>query len=456
MFVEEDILHDLKFDEHTQEKLDEINYYYKTWFGIVKQQKTYIIDAYAGTGYNEIKGENRKKSLGSALLAVDLYKLDSFDNLSLKLINIKREEIDTLEKNIKNYIKNAKIKQDVLNRIDIINADWSEVIEDIIIQTKDGIRLFLLDPYGAKSLAWKDVIHIGQESINKFGYKESGTEILINWAWHTVRRLLGKYYKSKREAEIDHYTEVDNLDTFFGRFNWKQVANKYLDTIFTKKEKDIEKINQLKNELVKGYALNLFDFFRYICIHPVYARLQTSHKLYKERGEIVYYLIFVSNYYDAPKIIATKFREYINKEVYLPKSQSSLDNFIQIKKTSDRSVKKRITINDKIKNLENKLKKRLTTKQKNIIKQFYKRKSQDYGYFEFILSKEIKCDKNNKEFQLLLDLGILSKRQKEFRASVGSGEYYYLDHNMLVNRDNYLYFNENIFKFLNGKLKQVK
>ncbi len=456
MIFEVDILQDLKFDEHTQEKLDAINYYYKTWYGIVRQQKTYIIDAYAGTGYNEIKGENNKKSLGSALLAVDLYKIDGLNNLYLKLINIKSEEINTLEKNIKDYIRDTKIKKDAIKRIDIINSDWSEVIEDIINQTKDGIRLFLLDPYGAKSLAWKDVIQIAKECKNKFGYKESGTEILINWAWHTVRRLLGKYYKSKREVEIDHYTEVDNLDTFFGPFNWKQVANKYPNTIFTKKEKDIEKINQLKNELVKGYALNLFKFFRYICIHPVHSRKQTSHKLYKERGEIIYYLIFVSNYYDAPKIIATKFREYINKEVYLPKSQSSLDKFVQIKKTSDKPIKKRITINDKIKNLENKLKRRLTTKQKNIIKKFYDKKSQDYGYFEFILSKEIGCEKTDKEFQLLIDLKIISTRQKKFRTSAGSGIYYYLDHNILVNRDNYLYFNENIFKFLNGKLKQVK
>lgn len=445
---------DLKFEEHTQEKLDEINYYYKTWFGIVKQQKTYIIDAYAGTGYNEIKGEKNKKSLGSALLAVDLYRLDSLDNLYLKLININSEEIDILEKNIRDFIKNTKIKQDIIKRIEVINDDWSKVIEDIINQTKDGIRLFLLDPYGAKSLSWKDVIQIAKEGKSKFGYKESGTEILINWAWHTVRRLLGKYYKSKREAEINHYTEVDNLDTLFGPFNWKQVANRYPDTIFT--EKDIEKINQLKNELVLGYSLNLFEFFRYICIHPVYARVQTSRKQYKERGEIVYYLIFASNYYDAPKIIATKFREYINKEVYLPKSQPSLEKFIPIKKTSNKPIKKRITINDKIKNLENKLKRTLTLKQKNIIKQFYKRKSQDYGYFEFYLLKEIGCEKKNKEFQILIDLGIISMRQKEFRTSEGSGEYYYLDQIMLVNRENYLYFNKKIYKFLNGRLKQVK
>ena len=78
-----------------QEKLEELNYYYKTWFKIVKSQKAYIIDGFAGTGYVEIEGNN-KLIPGSALLAVDLLKKDTNNNLNLLFTNIDRNECDTL------------------------------------------------------------------------------------------------------------------------------------------------------------------------------------------------------------------------------------------------------------------------------------------------------------------------------------------------------------------------
>ena len=98
----------IKFPGHTQEKLDGINYYYKTWFKIVKGQKAYIIDAFSGTGYVEIEGDD-KIVRGSALLAVDLLKKDDNHNLKLNFINIQREECNYLRSNISDYISKNKI-----------------------------------------------------------------------------------------------------------------------------------------------------------------------------------------------------------------------------------------------------------------------------------------------------------------------------------------------------------
>ncbi len=99
---------DLRFPHHSKEKLEELNYYYKVWFGIVKLQKCYIIDAYAGTGYVTIK-ESEERILGSALLAVDLFKNDIQKNLDVVLININPVECKTLRNNIETYLLENKI-----------------------------------------------------------------------------------------------------------------------------------------------------------------------------------------------------------------------------------------------------------------------------------------------------------------------------------------------------------
>ncbi|MBD3214691.1 MAG: three-Cys-motif partner protein TcmP [Candidatus Lokiarchaeota archaeon] len=449
-------MNDLKFDEHTEEKLETINYYYKTWFGIVKRQQTNIIDAYAGTGYNEIRGKSTKRKPGSALLAVDLFRYDDLDNLNLIFINKDPQETDILRENITEYIRNSRIEPNVISRVTIYQKDWSKIIDTVIDETRDSIRLFLLDPYGAKSLPWVKVKKIAEEAKSKYGYKESGTEILINWAWHTLRRLLGKYYKSKRESTINHYTEVDNLDSFFGGDNWKNIADKYPDNIFSKEDKNPSDIRRLMEGLVFHYAKKLFEFFRYICIHPVYARIQTNHRDWKKRGEIVYYIIFASNYHDAPNIISTKFKEYITKKIYLPKTQKNLDKYLQSKKKRLNTHHQRVTINIKIRRMEEHLQKRLTNTQKRIIKSFYKRKNQDYGCYEFYLLNEIGFGKDDKEFQELMKDGIIATRQKEFRTSNGSGQYLYLKHKDLVNRQNFLFFNEKIYKFDTGELSEVE
>ena len=141
----------LKFQDHTQEKLDEINYYYKIWFKIVKRQKTYIIDTHAGTGYNIIKGTKVK---GSALLAIDLFKDDDNNNLTIYLINIDSGEYSRLTQNISEYISENNIGANIGQQIIIINKDWSEVIDEILAQTEDGIRFILLDPYAIKTFSW--------------------------------------------------------------------------------------------------------------------------------------------------------------------------------------------------------------------------------------------------------------------------------------------------------------
>ena len=56
-----------------------------------------------------------------------------------------------------NYIKSKNIKAHLESEIIIKNEDWRSVVPEILEQTSDGIRLFLLDPFGIKSMPWKSV-----------------------------------------------------------------------------------------------------------------------------------------------------------------------------------------------------------------------------------------------------------------------------------------------------------
>ncbi|MBA7535608.1 hypothetical protein ES705_27866 [subsurface metagenome] len=440
---------DLKFKEHTKEKLEEINYYYKTWFKIVKRQKSYIIDAYAGTGYDYIGSE---KVLGSALLAVDLFKTDILKNLKIILIQINTDEYDLLERNVLDFISKNNLNISPSKDIRIHKKDWVLVIDDIIDNTKDGICLFLLDPYGNKSIPWNKLKVLVSQGKNEFGYKESGIELLINWSWHATRRLIGKYFKDRLNHTKEERKELENLDNFFGSIKWKQIVNKYDPIIFD--VRNDKQIRKLGDELVLEYVKPFFEFFRYICIHPIYARVKTKEKGIKRRGKIVYYLIFTSNYIDAPKIIGKKFKEYINKKYYLPKSQGDLSKFLG-KTTPIKSPTKRITINDKIKNLQNELKAKLSSNSIAILKFLYRRRSQDYGCFDFALYNEFNIDEFDPELKFLLNNNILKERKRRFKSG-GVGKYYYLFHRKLVNRNDYLYFKEKVFLFKNGKYIEVQ
>ncbi len=250
----------IKFHAHTQEKLDAINYYYKTWFKIVKSQKAYIIDAFAGTGYVEIEG-NDKFIPGSALLGVDLLKKDTNNNLNLLFTNINKNECNTLRTNVSEYVSRNKICEDCSSRIQIIEGDWSDSISKINLSILDGISLFLLDPYGINSMPWIKVENLIKRGKSEFGYKESGFEVLINWAWHAIRRQIG-YYLNKEEYERK------SLNNFFHPVNWRKIVDKYPKDIF--RDNLDQEIEKLRKELFFAYIKNFFKYFKYVKIHDVY------------------------------------------------------------------------------------------------------------------------------------------------------------------------------------------
>lgn len=443
----------IKFQDHTKEKIDEINYYYKTWFKIVKRQKAYIIDTHAGTGYNKIQGEQIK---GSALLAIDLFKDNEYNNLTVYLININHEECKQLRENILEYITENKIDAKIDKHIIIMNDDWSNVINDILVQTEDGIRLFLLDPYAIRSFPWNKVLPLIKKGVSEHQYKESGIELLINWAWHAIRRKIAKYYSLENNhtetIKKGIESDVGHLDNFFGSVNWRQIADKYPNNIFS--QKNYTQIINLRDELIFAYTKSYFEYFKYVKIHPVHARRKTKDKYIKEKGTVKYFLIFASNYRDALNIIDVKFKQYREQKVFatLPKDQTSLEHWApSLPSSESQTIKSKILIADRIKAVETDLGSNLFKINKEIIKYLYRRKNHDYGTFLFDLHKKFEIDDHHYSLQYLLDKHILNVREKNAKSSDFQDKYYYLCHPKLVDRSEYLFYNDTIYKFENDQ-----
>lgn len=446
----------LVFPEHTKEKLDALNYYYNLWFYIVKSQKCYIIDCNAGTGYIEVRNQN-EKVLGSSLLGLNLFKDDRRKNLTLFLIEKEQKNYELLQENTSEYIKGNKIPVQLEKDIFLFNSDWSSVIENIIDKTRDGIRLFFLDPYAIKSLPLEMLLSLIKMGKSEYGYKEGGIEILINWAWHAIRRKLGKYYSYKdlksKNKDLSAPEEIKILDDFFGPLNWKKIANEYPNNIFKAKLK--VKIEELRDKLIKAYVKDFFKYFRYIKIHPVYSRKKGKKNHLRIRGKVKYFLIFATNYQPALKIIDKKFKEYRDKKIFstLPTTQKDLREYIPNPVNVPKVQKKiKITIDDKIKILEYDLGMNLYDKTKDIIKYLYGRKHYDYGAFDFAICKKFSIDEN-RYLPFMIENKIIGVREK--RAWKGyEGNYYFLYHPRLVDRNEYLFFNEERYLFQKGKFAE--
>ena len=122
--------------------------------------------------------------------------------MSIFLIEKDKKNSDLLSKNVSEFVQKNLIPAQIEKNINTYNSDWSGAIEDVIEKTKDGIRLFFLDPYAIKSLPWDRLLSLIKNGKSEYGFKESGFEVLLNWAWHAIRRKLGKYYSHKNRIYI--------------------------------------------------------------------------------------------------------------------------------------------------------------------------------------------------------------------------------------------------------------
>ncbi len=89
----------------------------------------------------------------------------------------------------------------------------------------------------------------------------------------------------------------------------------------------------------------------------------------------------------------------------------------------------------------------------NIIKFLYERKNYDYGCYNFALFKKFEIDPNNPTLLFLLNKKIIGIRKKIAKSGTINW-YYYLTHPVLVDRGEYLFFNDKVFKYKNNKFHE--
>ncbi len=438
---------ELSFKDHTEEKLESWRKYTNDWFDIVSSQKCCIIDCYAGTGYNTIKG---KKLSGSSLIAVSLCEKKRRDNFKVYLVEKDENKYKRLKENIKNYIRENKLKLQIGSDIKIYNDDWRTLINDIIDETSDRIRFFFFDPYAAKSLSWNDLLLLLKKGKSSFGYKETGIEILLNWPWHTIRRKLGIYYKSKISPSSNTKAEIGILDSFFGDIDWKKIADKYDTYIF--KNNNHDQINKLRDDLLFKYCKSIKQYFKYVKIHSVYSRKKSKIEDVLEKGKVKYHLIFASNYYGALDLIDKGFKKYRDMD-FFSTSQQPLAKFCESKTKVEENAKELITFEERIIRLESELGTEIWVKNKEIIEFLYKKPTQDYGCYEFVLEKEFNVNNSPYLLKFLLDNDIIGCRTKVAKKGF-MGDFYYLIHPLLVDRKEYLFYDDKSFIFKNGNFIQ--
>ena len=444
---------ELSFDVHTIEKLVSWEEYTKDWFNIVSSQKCCIIDCYAGTGYNDIKGRRAK---GSSLIAIDLFKDDYRQNFSVILIEKNEKNYQKLISNVESYIDENNLKAKVGSDIKILNTDWKSVINDLINETKGYIRLFFFDSYADKSLPWNNLELLLEKGKSNYGYKESGIEVLLNWPWHAIRRKLGIYYswKDKKSENPNIKAEIENLDSFFGDIDWKRIANKYSSKIFNKEDRKSDQICRLREELLFEYSIKIFQYFKYVKIHSVHSRKKGKINDVLEKGTVKYNLIFVSNYPGALEIIDKGFKKYRDMEFY-SRHQKSLKYFYESKSDKSKIHNETVSIKERIFILEESLGIELFNKNKEIIEFLYEKWTQDYGSYDFVIYRELEIDENHRYLKFLLDNNIIACRTKVSKKGF-PGDYYYLIHPILVDRNEYFFYDDKSYLYSNGNFQDYE
>ncbi len=92
---------------------------------------------------------------------------------------------------------------------------------------------------------------------------------------------------------------------------------------------------------------------------------------------------------------------------------------------------------------------KLYDKTKDVIKYLYGRKHYDYGAFDFAIFNAFEIDES-RYIPFMIEHKILGVREKKSWRGY-EGKYYYLCHPRLVDRNNYLFFNEKRYLVQKGK-----
>lgn len=258
--------------------------YLNSWLTIFNKQKwyeeVYIVDCFAGRGNYDF--ECKKGVIdGSPLIAVKMAKEfnEKFVNQQLKnknKFNIKCIFIENDNKNL-DYLNNLLKPYLSYVDIEVIKGNFNHEIKKVV--AKIGIKpaLFLIDPFGIKTLK--------RESVESIVAKKGAKDILLNYIQEGVERIEGLAKRRLiecKELTVKEIKTIKHLSDFMG----------HLDCI-GKDEKVILKM--YAEEVLKGNNPKVSDKEKMEVI--------AFGMPYPKKQDVIYYLLFASRNNTAIKIV---------------------------------------------------------------------------------------------------------------------------------------------------------
>jgi three-Cys-motif partner protein len=165
----------------------------------------WYVDGYAGAGvYRDPDNPADADAYGSPLLAARIAQDLPY---SIRCLNIEGDE--------ENF-ESLQHETEGFPHVENIQADFNDVIDQVLIKVAKAPTFFFLDPFGTKDLPMEGLV-------DRIALRTRPTDILLRYATETVRRLTGAYEKDAKRREA----HARNLDKWFRGQEWRTLVEQY-------------------------------------------------------------------------------------------------------------------------------------------------------------------------------------------------------------------------------------
>lgn len=257
----------------TEEKLARIEKYLRAYTTILSKYdfKFAYIDAFAGTGYRSLRGENQETVQAESLfpeLTDSEYKLfaDGSARIALR-VSPRFDKYIFVEKDPAKALELEILKEEFPEKskdIDIINADANDALNKILKANWNSHRAVLfLDPFGMQ-IPWKTIELIAQ------------TKAIDLWYLFPIGVAINRLLK--RDGKIND-SIIRKLNTTFGSEDWFDVFYKVNQDANLFGEIEIEKKANFK--IISDYFVSrLESIFEGVAKNPLLLKNSTNTPLY--------------------------------------------------------------------------------------------------------------------------------------------------------------------------------
>ena len=258
----------------TTDKLVRVEKYLKAYATIMNKQRFRFayIDAFAGTGYRNVKIKNQTKQL-TLFQQSDIEEVEVYSEGSARIALQIEPEFDKyifIEKSKKYFRELQKLKEefsDKVDKIQVINADANNYILDLCnnFKRQNNRAVMFLDPYGMQ-VEWETIKAV------------ANTEAIDLWYLFPlgigVNRLLQK------NVEDIPQTWAIKLDSILGTEEWRKVfySKKEEKDLFYNRKTIVKDTNF--NEIGQFFVKHLKKVFAGVAENPLLLRNSKNNPLY--------------------------------------------------------------------------------------------------------------------------------------------------------------------------------